>query len=288
MGRPHTSRVRAFDRGNASAARQTGGAGSGVGPVHGRDRQRDSSPSAFGDRLVCEAAEGCTRPTSGKLAAIQALARYIVDAPDHRGVAGALRSLAELRRTHPNFFDIELDCHVEFWEAVRLGDHANPDEGFAHIAHHRMHSRPKVPPKAISTIHKAKGLECDGVIVMPCDAKTFPDSSEARCLLYVALSRAKKRLLLVVSRDAPSSPVSGVAVLLSAQMHRAAWAPKFRWTSPACLSTGSKNSTNSTPVASTALGNSRYRSLHLTPAAPPRSRCACRDRPVHRLRFQRK
>jgi hypothetical protein len=151
------------------------------------------SPSAFGDRLVCEAAEGCTRPTSGKLAAIQALARYIVDAPDHRGVAGALRSLAELRRTHPNFFDIELDCHVEFWEAVRLGDHANPDEGFAHIAHHRMHSRPKVPPKAISTIHKAKGLECDGVIVMPCDAKTFPDSSEARCLLYVALSRAKKR-----------------------------------------------------------------------------------------------
>jgi DNA helicase-2/ATP-dependent DNA helicase PcrA len=68
-----------------------------------------------------------------------------------------------------------------------------------------MHSRPEVPPKAISTIHKAKGLECDGVIVMPCDAKTFPDSSEARCLLYVALSRAKKRLLLVVSRDAPSS-----------------------------------------------------------------------------------
>jgi DNA helicase-2/ATP-dependent DNA helicase PcrA len=39
---------------------------------------------------------------------------------------------------------------------------------------------------------------------MPCDARTFPDTFEARCLLYVALSRAKDRLLLVVSRDTPS------------------------------------------------------------------------------------
>ena len=59
-----------------------------------------------------------------------------------------------------------------------------------------------------STIHKAKGLECDGVIVMPCDAKTFPDTAEARCLLYVALSRAKRRLLLVVSPTAPSPLVA--------------------------------------------------------------------------------
>ena len=45
---------------------------------------------------------------------------------------------------------------------------------------------------------------CNGVIVMPCDAQTFSDSQEARCLLYVALSRVKDRLLLVVSRNAPS------------------------------------------------------------------------------------
>jgi DNA helicase-2/ATP-dependent DNA helicase PcrA len=87
---------------------------------------------------------------------------------------------------------------------VRLGGHADPDEGFAEITHHRTHARPTPPPKAISTIHKAKGLECDSVIVMPCDAKTFPDALEARCLLYVALSRAKRGLQFVVSRSAPS------------------------------------------------------------------------------------
>lgn len=44
----------------------------------------------------------------------------------------------------------------------------------------------------------------DSVILMPCDARTFPDKLEARCLLYVALSRARSRLQLVVSRNSPS------------------------------------------------------------------------------------
>jgi hypothetical protein len=162
------------------------------------------SPSAFGDRLVSEASRGCARRANGKPAAIQAIARHIVASPDHRGVADALREIAELRRTNKDFAQVEMDCHAEFWEAVRLGSHADLDEGFAQITNHRTYSRPKPPAKAISTIHKAKGLECDGVVVMPCDALTFPDNQEARCLLYVALSRAKSRLMLVVSRNAPS------------------------------------------------------------------------------------
>ena len=44
-------------------------------------------------------------------------------------------------------------------------------------------------------------MECESVIVMPCDSKTFPDKIDARCLLYVALSRAKSRLMFVVSRN---------------------------------------------------------------------------------------
>ena len=39
---------------------------------------------------------------------------------------------------------------------------------------------------------------------MPCDAKTFSGKDDARCLLYVALSRAKKRLMLVLSKGNPS------------------------------------------------------------------------------------
>jgi len=162
------------------------------------------SPSAFGDRFQKETRDGCRARVSGKPAAVQALARHIVARPDHRGVANALHELATLRRSNSVFADIEVDRCNEFKEAIRLGGFDDIDTGFSEITHHRTYSRPRPPDKAISTIHKAKGLECGSVIVMPCDVDTFPDSPEARCLLYVALSRAKDRLLLVLSRDRPS------------------------------------------------------------------------------------
>ena len=162
------------------------------------------SPSAFGDRFEQEAREGCTAKCRGKPPMIQELARFLVAEADHHGVAKMLRRLAELKTTDDDFADIKMDCHREFWDAIRLGDFDTVDAGLAEITHRRTYSRPKPPEKAISTIHKAKGLECNSVIVMPCDARTFPDKPDARCLLYVALSRAKSRLLLVVSRDSPS------------------------------------------------------------------------------------
>jgi len=131
------------------------------------------SPSAFGDRFEQEARDRCTGRCRGKPAMIQELARFVVAEADHRGVAKMLRRLAELKATDDDFADIEMDCHGEFWDAVRLGDFDTVDTGLAEITHRRTYSRPKPPEKAISTIHKAKGLECNSVIVMPCDARTF-------------------------------------------------------------------------------------------------------------------
>jgi hypothetical protein len=162
------------------------------------------SPSAFGNRFEQEARDGCTRSLRGKPAEIQALARFLVNEPNHCGVAKMLRRLHELAEGDRQFSDVKIDCHREFWEATCLGDFDSAENGFAEITHRRVYSRPKPPEKAISTIHKAKGLECDSVIVMPCDARTFPDKDEARCVLYVALSRAKSHLMLVVSRNDPS------------------------------------------------------------------------------------
>jgi DNA helicase-2/ATP-dependent DNA helicase PcrA len=162
------------------------------------------SPSAFGNSFTQEAREGCTAARRGKPATIQELARLLVSEADHRGVAKILQRLSELRTTDSNFADIEVDCHREFWDAVHLGNFETADAGLAEVTHRRTYSRPKPPDKAISIIHKAKGMECGSVIVMPCDARTFPDKPDARCLLYVALSRAKSRLMLVVSRNNPS------------------------------------------------------------------------------------
>lgn len=162
------------------------------------------SPSAFGKRLVQEAREGCAKSTSGKPALIQELARLLTAEPDHRGASRMLRRLIEFKDQQAAFKDIEIDHQKEFWEAIRLGDYKSPDVGLAEITHRRTYARPSPPARAISTIHKAKGLECKSVILMPCDARSFPDKEDSRCLLYVALSRATHRLQLVVSRASPS------------------------------------------------------------------------------------
>jgi hypothetical protein len=162
------------------------------------------SPSGFGDLLKQEAQEGCKRNRKLKSATIQELARLLVAEPNHRGIAKLLRQVSELRTSDPAFSDIKIDCHKEFWDAIRLGEFDTTEVGLSEITHRRTYSHPKPTSKAISTIHKAKGLECDAVIVMPCDRKTFPDTPYARCLLYVALSRATRQILLVVSRSDPS------------------------------------------------------------------------------------
>lgn len=162
------------------------------------------SPSAFGNRFEKEVREGCTGNCCGKPATIQQLARFLVVEPNQCGVAKMLRRLSELAAADSSFTDVKIDCRKEFWEATRLGDFDTPENGFAEITHRRIYSRPKPPEKAISTIHKSKGLECGAVIVMPCDARTLPDKHDARCLLYVAISRAKNRLMLVVSRNSTS------------------------------------------------------------------------------------
>ena len=162
------------------------------------------SPSAFGNIFEREVREGCSRTARGKSKRIQELARLLVADPSHRGVAAVLRRLAELAATGGDFTAVKVDCNREFWEAIRLDEFETVEDGLAEITHRRNYSRPGPPGKAISIIHKAKGLQCDSAIVMPCDRTTFPDNPIARCLLYVAISRAKRRLMLVVSRREPT------------------------------------------------------------------------------------
>ena len=162
------------------------------------------SPSAFGDVFQREIREQCAQKRRGRPAKLQGLARLLLDQPDHCGVSAVLRNIAAFVENDSDFGDIKFDCKREFWDATRLGASPTVEEGLSDVTHRRNHMRPTPPSKAISTIHKAKGLECDAAIVMPCDRATFPDNFVARCVLYVALSRAKSRLLLVVSRNNPS------------------------------------------------------------------------------------
>src|SRR3989442_1118638 len=65
----------------------------------------------------------------GKAAAIQQLARCLVDDPSHRGVARMLYRLGDLKTSDDAFADVEMDHYREFHDAIRLGDFENPDLG---------------------------------------------------------------------------------------------------------------------------------------------------------------
>lgn len=165
------------------------------------------TPRSHGDRLLQEIREGCVRQTTGKPANIQALARRIRDDPTHRGVSGALALVRNLiEEGEAGFTDVKIDHQIELRDAIRLGDFSDADEGFAEIARRRSYSRPSPPARTLSSIHKAKGLECDHVMVMACDRTQFSSTAYARCKLYVALSRAKQSLTLVVP-DVNTSPL---------------------------------------------------------------------------------
>ena len=159
------------------------------------------SATAFGDAFENEVRTQCAIARKKKPAKIQALARLLIQNPSHIGVAEVLRQLDQLVRNDPDFVDAKIDCRREYLEAMRLGQFENCEAGLAEINRRRTFARPFPPPQAISSIHKAKGLECDHVAVIPCDAQHFDNSFKSRCLLYVAISRPMRTLTLVIPKN---------------------------------------------------------------------------------------
>lgn len=163
------------------------------------------SPSSHGDRLLQEVRTGAARPTTGKPASIQEVARCLLNNPSHTGVSDALARISALvKDTAAGFDTVKIDHHSELREAVRIGQFAGADEGFSEVSRMRSYSHPSLPKKVLSSIHKAKGLECDHAMLMACDKAQFTSTLYAKSKMYVALSRAKKSLTLVVSTSNPS------------------------------------------------------------------------------------
>ncbi len=162
------------------------------------------SQSAFGNALMEEVATGCLRKRRGRPLKIQGLAQELLARPNHQGACSLLLELRRLLRHDPQFRGAKIDRYREFRDAVSLGKSESLKSGIESLQRLSLFSVPKPPPLSISTIHKAKGLECTDVAILPCDRNGFRDDWQSRCLLYVGLSRATSRLLLVVSRDDPS------------------------------------------------------------------------------------
>ncbi|MBE8589812.1 ATP-dependent helicase [Pseudomonas sp. MAFF 301449] len=162
------------------------------------------TPSSFGNRLKQEVQTGCAVRCRGKPALIQRLGLCLLETPDHRGVGTALNLLHGFIRDEEAFSCVKIDLRREFHEALKLGSFDEPEQGYSQLRSQRVQMQPSIPLRAISTIHKAKGLECANALLIPCDAHHFSAAEKNRCLLYVGLSRASSSLTLVLSPTTPT------------------------------------------------------------------------------------
>lgn len=150
-----------------------------------------------------EVADGAQRARQGIPAEMQTIARCILEAPDHVGVARALQRLIFAATPQGALSSIKVDLHRELREASRLDQFTDAIQGQTELTRRRTSVGGSMPNRVISTIHKAKGLERRDVVIMPCDASTFSSTDYKRCVAYVALSRATRSLTLVISPARP-------------------------------------------------------------------------------------
>lgn len=87
--------------------------------------------------------------------------------------------------------------------ALHPGDGESP-LALLHQESQARSARRRKPTRGFMTIHKAKGLEFDSVIVPYCSGADFPDTPYGRKLLYVALSRPQREVHLLVPNEDPS------------------------------------------------------------------------------------
>lgn len=160
------------------------------------------SNTSHGNAMRSEIETACHRRAKGGRQNIQTVAKLILDEPNHRGAGAALRKIGEFRQAKAEGFkEINVDYWTEFRDAIRLADFPDPEEAFAEIARQRSRSRRSPPDKVLSTIHKAKGMECENAMLVCGNGGHFSRSQYSKFRLYVALSRAKRSLTLVLPSD---------------------------------------------------------------------------------------
>jgi DNA helicase-2/ATP-dependent DNA helicase PcrA len=118
----------------------------------------------------------------------------LYDDPTSWGACEALRRIAS---QPPEWLKLHLpECVRVLARVRRTGDHS-PAEVLDGVVQARKRSG-WMPRRSITTIHKAKGRTADHVIVVHCAESVLPDDEEGRRLLYVAISRARRSVTLIL------------------------------------------------------------------------------------------
>ena len=160
------------------------------------------SNNKYGNRLMEEVQTPTDKPRGKIPPQLKVMAAFIRTEPSHVGFSRAAEHLKELiiQKTD-GFSEINIDYKRELDDLIKLKGYDDPSLGLAEISKRRSRSYPRPPRKALSTVHKSKGLEAEHVFIFACDQSHFRDTQVKRNLLYVALSRATESVTIIASRN---------------------------------------------------------------------------------------
>jgi len=160
------------------------------------------SGSSYGDRLTQEVMTPSNNPRGKIPPQLKVMAEFIRTEADNIGFYKAAEHLKGLIiQNADGFSNLQIDYRSELDDLIKLKGYNDPLTGFTEISKRRSRSYPKPSCKALSTVHKSKGLEAEYVFVFACDGRCFPETQVKRNLLYVALSRATESVTIIASRN---------------------------------------------------------------------------------------
>jgi UvrD-like helicase family protein/AAA domain-containing protein len=141
-----------------------------------------------------------------RIAAIGAALSVLYDDPSPWGACEAVRRISACP---PTWLKIHLPECLRVLARVKKTENQTPSEVLDAVVQSRKRSG-WIPSRSITTIHKAKGREADHVIVVHCAEGVLPDDEEGRCLLYVAITRARKSVTFIVPGTRATPLIVGV------------------------------------------------------------------------------
>ena len=160
------------------------------------------SDGRYGNRLIQEVRAPSDNPRGQIPPQLKAMAEHIRTDPNHIGFSKAAEHLRRLIVQNADGFSaLHIDYQRELDDLIKLKGYNDLLAGFAEISQRRSRAYPKPPRKALSTVHKSKGLEAESVFVFACDGGHFTETHVKRNLLYVALSRATESVTIIASRN---------------------------------------------------------------------------------------
>jgi len=148
----------------------------------------------------CLAPSACVLPKSTELRDFVAILARLYDSPDLPTWCAVLRDIVA---APPSWMRIQLPESLRALARLQVVSGEPAVMALDRVVRHRKEAG-FVPQRCVSTIHKVKGRAFDHVIIPYCGNSSFPATALGQRLLYVALSRARRTIIVLVPAANPS------------------------------------------------------------------------------------